>query len=162
MGKRVNFSGRTVISPDPSLSMNQLRVPIKIANNLTFPEIVTPYNIEYLSGLVKNGTDIYPGANYVIPANEELPPIYLKYAKEKVNLQYGDTVERHIIDGDIILFNRQPTLHKLSMMAHRVQVVRNPLINTFGFSLCNTKPYNADFDGDEMNGFLPQTPLQLN
>ena len=158
MGKRVNFSGRTVISPDPSLSMDQLRVPIKIAINLTIPEIVTPYNIEYLRGLVKNGTDIYPGANYVIPANDDLQPIFLKYAREKVNLQYGDTVERHVIDGDIILFNRQPTLHKLSMMAHRVIVVRDWSINTFSFALCNTKPYNADFDGDEMNGFLPQSP----
>ncbi len=157
MGKRVNFSGRTVISPDPSLSMDQLRVPIKIANNLTIPEIVTPSNIEYLSGLVRNGTDIYPGANYVIPANKEVAPIFLKYAREKVNLQYGDTVERHVIDGDIILFNRQPTLHKLSMMAHRVVVIRNWAINTYSFALCNTKPYNADFDGDEMNGFLPQS-----
>ncbi len=157
MGKRVNFSGRTVISPDPSLSMDQLRVPIKIAINLTIPEIVTPSNIEYLSGLVRNGTDIYPGANYVIPANTEVSPIFLKFAREKVNLQYGDTVERHVIDGDIILFNRQPTLHKLSMMAHRVIVIRDWSINTFSFALCNTKPYNADFDGDEMNGFLPQS-----
>jgi len=157
MGKRVNFSCRTVISPDPSLSMNQLRVPIKIAMNLTFPEIVTPYNIEALTSLVKNGSDIYPGANYVIPANEDLPPIFLKYAREKVNLQYGDVVERHVVDGDIILFNRQPTLHKLSMMAHKVQVINDWSINTLSFALCDTKPYNADFDGDEMNGFLPQS-----
>jgi DNA-directed RNA polymerase II subunit RPB1 len=157
MGKRVNFSARTVISPDPSLSMNQLRVPIKIAMNLTFPEIVTPYNIEHLTNIVKNGSDVYPGANYVIPANEDLPPIFLKYAREKVNLQYGDTVERHMIDGDITLFNRQPTLHKLSMMAHKVQVIPNWAINTFSFPLCDTKPYNADFDGDEMNTFFPQS-----
>lgn len=157
MGKRVNFSGRTVISPDPSLSMNQLRVPIKIAMNLTFPEIVTPYNIEYLSEFVKNGSDNYPGANYVIPADENMQPIFLKYTKDKINLQYGDTVERHMVDGDVILFNRQPTLHKLSMMAHKVKVIPDFSINTFGFSLCDTTPYNADFDGDEMNGFFPQS-----
>ena len=157
MGKRVNFSARTVISPDPSLSMDQLRIPLKIAMNLTFPEIVTPYNIEHLSNLVKMGSDIYPGANYVIPANENLTPISLKYANEKVTLQYGDIVERHIVDGDVILFNRQPTLHKLSMMAHRIQVIQDKMVNTFSFALCDTKPYNADFDGDEMNVFLPQS-----
>lgn len=103
MGKRVNFGGRTVIVSDAAISMNELRVPIKIAMKLTKPEIVTPQNIDKLNDLVKNGSDKYPGANYVFPANEEMEPIYLKFSKGKVTLHYGDIVERHIVNGDVVL-----------------------------------------------------------
>lgn len=157
MGKRVDFSARTVISPDPSLSMYELRIPLKMAMNLTWPEVVTPYNIEHLTNLVKNGINNYPGANFVIPADSEMSPIWLKYTNEKIKLQYGDKVERHLVDGDIVLFNRQPTLHKLSMMAHKIKVVEIAKLYSFSFALCDTTPYNADFDGDEMNIHVPQS-----
>ena len=157
MGKRVNFSARTVITSDPTININELRVPIKIATNLTIPEVVTPQNIEHLGQLVKNGRDKYPGANFVFPiSNIELGrkvlPIDLRYRKEKVELRFGDIVERHIIDGDIVLLNRQPTLHKLSMMGHRVRILP---YSTFRLNLSVTTPYNADFDGDEMNMHVP-------
>lgn len=70
------------------------------------------------------------------------------------NLRIGDVVERHMEDGDVVLFNRQPSLHKLSIMAHRVKVME---WKTFRFNICACAPYNADFDGDEMNLHLPQT-----
>ena len=127
MGKRTNFSARTVITPDPTLSINELGVPIAIATNITFPEIVTPANIEHLSKLVRNGKEKYPGANFVFTTSnfdeESKKPIYLIFRKEKIELKYGDVVERHMIDGDIVLLNRQPTLHKQSMMAHRVVII---------------------------------------
>lgn len=160
MGKRVNFSGRTVITPDPTLDINQLGVPIKIAMNLTFPEIVTPNNIERLQQLVKNGKDVYPGANYVFPASlgsKNSMPIYLGFRKEQVRLRYGDRVERHLVDGDYVLLNRQPTLHKLSMMGHSIKVLLDDSLRTFRLNVSVTTPYNADFDGDEMNIHVPQS-----
>ena len=156
--KRTDFSGRTVITPDPNLSINELGMPIAIAKNITFPEIVTPYNIEYLSKLVRNGRDKYPGANFVIPAStgesDGKLPIDLRFRKEKIELRYGDVVERHVVNGDIVLLNRQPTLHKQSMMGHRVKVINNPNYCTFRINPNVTTPYNADFDGDYT--FCPQ------
>lgn len=161
MGKRTDFSARTVITPDPTLSINELGVPLAIAKNITFPEIVTPNNIEWLSKLVKNGREKYPGANFVIPFSssdmESKSLIDLRYRKEKIDLRYGDIVERHTQTGDIYLLNRQPTLHKLSMMGHRVVVIDNPNCCTFRINPNVVTPYNADFDGDEMNAFIPQS-----
>ena len=152
MGKRGDFTARTVITSDPTIGNNQLGVPIKIAMNLTFPEVVTPYNHEYLTGLVKNGRDAYPGANYVfrlseLNRHEKVLPIDLRFRKEGVELRYGDIVERHLMDGDIVLLNRQPTLHKQSMMGHRIKVIDNPDLMTYRLSVAITTPYNADFDG---------------
>ena len=149
MGKRTDFSARTVITPDPTLSINELGVPIAVAKNITFPEIVTPYNVEWLTKLVRNGRENYPGANYVILASNSdgKLPIDLRWKKEKIDLRYGDIVERHTIDGDIYLLNRQPTLHKLSMMGHRCKIINNPMYCTFRINPNVTTPYNADFDG---------------
>lgn len=160
MGKRVDFCGRTVITGDPTIDINELRVPYKIAKNLTIPEVVTHNNIQKLAKLVKNGTDIYPGANFVWNFDENTGRTrgrYLKFGKDRINLKYGDVVERHLIDGDMVLLNRQPSLHKLSMMAHKVKVIQDPNINTYGLNIAATTPYNADFDGDEMNIFVPQS-----
>ena len=142
--KRTDFSGRTVITPDPNLSINELGMPIAIAKNITFPEIVTPYNKEYLEKLVRNGREKYPGANFVIPASsgdsDGKLPIDLRFRKEKIELRYGDVVERHIQNGDIVLLNRQPTLHKQSMMGHRVKVINNPNYCTFRINPNVTTP----------------------
>lgn len=142
--KRTDFSGRTVITPDPTLSINELGVPIGIARTITFPEIVTPQNIDYLARLVRNGRDVYPGANFVIPistgdADGKLP-IDLRFRKEKIDLRYGDIVERHTINGDIFLLNRQPTLHKLSMMGHRTRIIDDPNYCTFRINPNVTTP----------------------
>jgi DNA-directed RNA polymerase beta' subunit len=161
MGKRVDFSARTVITSDPNLSLDELGVPIKIAMNITFPEIVTPFNLDKLSKLVRNGRDIYPGANFIIPLNSletgKKLKIDLRYRKKSIKLHIGDIVERHIVDGDPVLFNRQPTLHKMGMMCHKIRVIKDENLNTFRINVIVTDPYNADFDGDEMNMFIPQT-----
>jgi DNA-directed RNA polymerase II subunit RPB1 len=154
MGKRVDFSARTVISGDPNLDLDQVGVPKSIARTLTYPEIVTPYNIHRLTQLVRNGPNEHPGAKYVIRDTGER--IDLRYHKRAgdIALQYGWKVERHIVDDDPVLFNRQPSLHKMSMMAHRVKVMP---YSTFRLNLSVTSPYNADFDGDEMNLHVPQS-----
>ena len=149
MGKRTDFTARTVITSDPVIDFNQLRVPVKIAMSITFPEVVTPYNIDYLRGLVRKGRDNYPGANFVFPvsnmtAGQTIWPIDLRFRKEQVELHYGDIVERHLKTGDIVLLNRQPTLHKQSMMGHRIKVINDLSLMTFGLSPSVTKPYNAD------------------
>jgi len=149
LGKRVDFSSRTVITSDPNISIDELGVPIRIAMNLTFPEIVTPYNIEELTKLVQNGKNKYPGANYVIqvsPQKNGKNYIDLRY-RSKIKLRFGDIVERHLKDGDPVLFNRQPTLHKLSMMSHKIRVINNWNYNTFRLNVSATTPYNADYDG---------------
>ena len=154
MGKRVDFSARTVITGDPNLSLDEVGVPRSIAKTLTYPETVTPYNIHKLHQLVKNGPNEHPGAKYVIrDSGERIDLRHHKRAGE-ISLQYGWKVERHIVDGDYIIFNRQPSLHKESMMGHRVRVMP---YSTFRLNLSVTSPYNADFDGDEMNLHVPQS-----
>ena len=151
MGKRVDFSARTVITGDPNLDLDQVGVPRTIAKTLTFPETVNAFNIQKLQQLVRNGPNEHPGAKYVIRDSGDR--IDLRKAKDQ-QLQYGWKVERHIVDGDYIIFNRQPSLHKESMMGHRVKVMP---YSTFRLNLSVTSPYNADFDGDEMNLHVPQS-----
>ncbi|KAF4619295.1 hypothetical protein D9613_005590 [Agrocybe pediades] len=153
-GKRVDFSGRTVISPDPNLRIDEVAVPERVAKVLTYPERVTPHNIVRLRQAIRNGTEVHPGANYVARGENKK---FLKFGNRAAiadGLAVGDIVERHIIDGDIILFNRQPSLHKLSIMCHRAKI--RPW-RTFRLNECVCGPYNADFDGDEMNLHVPQT-----
>ena len=155
-GKRVDFSGRTVISPDPNLRIDQVGVPIHVAKVLTYPERVTRSNITLMRKLVINGCDTHPGANFIQQRQNSMKK-FLKYGKREQianELRYGDIVERHLMDGDVCLFNRQPSLHKLSIMAHFAKVADH---RTFRFNECVCNPYNADFDGDEMNLHLPQT-----
>lgn len=154
MGKRVNNSARSVITPDPNISIDELGVPKKVAMNLTFPEKVTIYNIEQMKKLVRNGPTKYPGAK-TYKERDTGRMISLKHVDTtSVKVCVGDTVYRHLIDGDIVLFNRQPSLHKMSMMAHKVKVMP---FNTFRLNVSVTTPYNADFDGDEMNMHVPQS-----
>ena len=123
MGKRVDFSARTVITGDPNLSLDQVGVPRTIARTLTYPEVVTKFNISKLTGLVRNGPNMHPGANYVIKSDGARLDLRHNKNLDEVRLQYGWKVERHIDDDDVIIFNRQPSLHKESMMGHRVKVM---------------------------------------
>lgn len=154
-GKRVNFSARTVISPDPNISINEVGVPEMIAKEVTVPIYVTPWNIEEMKEYIKNGPDVHPGANYVERDDGRKIRVYPETKDAVVeNLKVGYRVERHLINGDIVLFNRQPSLHRMSMMAHEVRVLP---YKTFRLNLCVCPPYNADFDGDEMNMHVFQT-----
>jgi len=154
MGKRVDFSSRSVITPDPNIKIDELGVPIKIAKNLTFPEIVTKYNKNILYTYVRNGPSKHPGAKSIKRKRDNLMTSLHHVDTMSIVLEEGDVVNRHLIDGDIVLFNRQPSLHKMSMMAHRVRVMP---YSTFRLNVSVTKPYNADFDGDEMNMHVPQS-----
>ncbi|CAG8604253.1 17477_t:CDS:2, partial [Acaulospora morrowiae] len=155
MGKRVDFSARTVITGDPNISVDEVGVPRSIAQNLTFPELVTPFNIDNLQRLVENGPTEHPGARYVIrDTGERIDLKHISGMSGGLRLQYGWRVERHLSNGDIVIFNRQPSLHKMSMMGHRVRVMP---YSTFRLNLSVTTPYNADFDGDEMNMHIPQS-----
>eukprot|EP00727_Mastigamoeba_balamuthi_P013257 m51a1_g8554 putative dna-directed rna polymerase ii subunit rpb1 (1811) ;mRNA; r:140398-146391 len=154
MGKRVDFSGRTVITPDPNLMLDQVGIPRSVAMNLTVPEVVTPLNAARLRELIVRGPLEYPGAKTIIrPGGQDTD---LRYAsrRSELTLDYGFKVERHLQDGDVVVFNRQPSLHKMSMMGHRVKVMP---YSSFRLNLSVTTPYNADFDGDEMNMHVPQS-----
>ena len=155
MGKRVDFSSRSVITPDPRLSIRQLGIPMKIAKNITKPVIVNDKNRDFLMQLILNGPEVHPGAKILERKNGE--NISLRYIdRESIRLENGDIVHRHVMDGDGVLFNRQPTLHRMSMMCHIAKIMKQG--DTFRMNVGDTKPYNADFDGDEMNMHMPQDP----
>ena len=147
MGKRVDFSGRTVITAEPNIDLNELGIPWKIATNLTYPEKVTDFNKNTLQSYVDNGPNCLfgqIGANFVFTKDGKQKD--LRFIKDtKIELEIGDKVERHLKDGDLVVFNRQPSLHKFSMMGHKVRVMP---FSTFRMNLSATKPYNADRYGN--------------
>ena len=141
MGKRVDFSARSVITGDPNLSIRQLGVPMKIAMNITKPITVNDRNRDFLIKLIQNGPDKYPGAKILERKNGE--NITLRYRdRDSIRLYDGDIVHRHMMDGDAVLFNRQPSLHRMSMMCHIVKIMKKG--DTFRMNVGDTKPYNAD------------------
>lgn len=154
-GKRVNFSARTVISPDPNISINEVGVPEMIAKEVTVPAYVNDWNMDEMRTYIENGPNVHPGANYVIRTDGRKIRVYDE-TKDMIleKLEPGYIIERHLKDGDMVLFNRQPSLHRMSMMAHEVRVLP---YKTFRLNLCVCPPYNADFDGDEMNMHVFQT-----
>lgn len=147
-GKRVDYSARTVVSPAPGYDIDEVGVPQLIAQHLTFPERVTALNLKELSERVVNGPDKLHGATAVILPNGTLIDLTLSDERNTLQLQPGWVVERYLKNGDWVLFNRQPSLHRMSIMAHRVRIIPD---KTFRLPICDTTPYNADFDGDEMN-----------
>jgi DNA-directed RNA polymerase subunit A' len=155
-GKRVDFSARTVISPDPNLDINEVGVPQDVAMRLSVPEKVTEWNIEEMKQLVVNGPEQYPGALYIIRPDGKRIRLEFVVDREKIAeaVELGFIVERHLKNRDIAIFNRQPSLHRMSIMAHYVRVLP---YKTFRLHLCVCPPYNADFDGDEMNLHVPQS-----
>ncbi|KAK1443448.1 beta and beta-prime subunits of DNA dependent RNA-polymerase [Babesia gibsoni] len=168
LGKRVNYAARTVIAPDCFLEPNQMGIPLMFATELTIPENVTAYNVNLLRRLLVNGPKIYPGANFYRDENGKLynlGALSFSERKAKAKLLLTDNADgklprvvyRHVLDGDVVLMNRQPTLHKPGIMGHFVKVLTNQKIFRLNYVNCNT--YNADFDGDEMNLHLPQDPL---
>jgi DNA-directed RNA polymerase II subunit RPB1 len=145
MAKRVDFSARSVITADPNISIRELGIPMKIAKNITKPVVVNRVNKAFLTKLVQNGPDVWPGAKILeIPG---VKSITLRYKdRNSIVLEDGYIVHRHMMDGDAILFNRQPTLHRMSMMCHIARIMKKG--DTFRMNVADTKPYNADFDGD--------------
>lgn len=175
MGKRVNYAARSVISPDPYISTSQIGVPLRFAKTLTYPQPVTPWNVEEMRQLVINGPDVHPGANFVESENGRLidlkkRTVHQREAISKTLLTRSASAQgtsknrvkrvwRHLKTGDIVLMNRQPTLHKPSMMAHVTRVLTNPKMQTIRMHYANCNTFNADFDGDEMNMHFPQNEL---
>lgn len=154
MGKRVDFSARSVISPDSNLKVDEVGVPEAIAIQMTVPETISKFNINLLRQSIIIGPKKKNGAEtYVSPSGRTFD---LNYCRERqlLSIEIGGTVERYLRDGDIIVFNRQPSLHKMGMMGHYVKIMQG---NTFRLNLCTVNAYNADFDGDEMNMHVPQS-----
>lgn len=160
-GKRVNESARSVVTCDPDLDIDQVGIPKKIAMGLTFPEVVNRYNIDMLRTMVLNGPNKYPGAKSIKNKNDGKTYVLINEEQCKIKsgtLQLGDIVNRHLLDNDLVMLNRQPSLHRMNIMAHRVKVLN---YDTFRINPNVTTPYNADFDGDEMNIFCITNYMQL-
>lgn len=162
MGKRVNWCGRSVITADCKIAIGEFGVPYSVAATLTFPEIVNQHNIAVLTECVARGWQPVmgnkPGAMFHISARTGQRKCLAYYAQSTASdandVKCGDTVERTMMTGDMVLVNRQPSLHKWSMMAHKVILMPG---SSFRLNPSVTSPYGADFDGDEMNIHLPQT-----
>lgn len=171
MGKRVNFAARSVISPDPNIETNEIGVPPVFAKKLTYPEPVTSHNFKEMKQAVINGCDKWPGAAAIENENGQVISLRTKTPDERnalanqllassTNASNGarnKKVHRHLTNGDVVLMNRQPTLHKPSIMGHRARVLPGEKTIRMHYANCNT--YNADFDGDEMNMHFPQTEI---
>lgn len=166
MGKRVNYAARTVITPDPNINVDEIGIPDIFAKKLSYPVPVTEWNVTELRKMVMNGPDVHPGANYIqdkngfttyIPADnaskrESLAKLLLSNPKDGIKI-----VHRHVLNGDVLLLNRQPSLHKPSIMGHKARILHGE--KTFRLHYSNCKAYNADFDGDEMNAHYPQSEV---
>lgn len=166
MGKRVNFSARSVIAPDPYISTDEIGVPEVFAKTLSYPEKVTEFNKEKLSQLIKNGPDVYPGANFITNGDGRTYKLHGMSEQERnkyATMLYSNdgkmpiVVGRHAMDGDFVLINRQPTLHRVSILAMRCKILPNQKTIRMHYSNCAS--FNADFDGDEINLHLPQSEL---
>ncbi|XP_055854133.1 DNA-directed RNA polymerase I subunit RPA1 [Episyrphus balteatus] len=166
MGKRVNYAARTVITPDPNINVEEIGIPDIFARKLSFPVPVTPWNVAELRRLVMNGPDKYPGANYIedekgytvlIPPNDAIKRESMAKLLLNTTGKRPKIVHRHVLNGDMLLLNRQPSLHKPSIMAHKARVLCGE--KTFRLHYSNCKSYNADFDGDEMNAHFPQSQV---
>ncbi|EFN81707.1 DNA-directed RNA polymerase I subunit RPA1 [Harpegnathos saltator] len=172
MGKRVNFAARSVITPDPNLNIDEIGIPEAFALKLTYPVPVTPWNVVELRRLILNGPDVHPGAVMVenedgmiqaISSNDstkrEAVAKRLFTTNSRTNKFFSGikVIYRHLQNGDVLLLNRQPTLHKPSIMAHKARILKGE--KTLRLHYANCKAYNADFDGDEMNAHFPQNEL---
>ncbi|XP_015758979.1 PREDICTED: DNA-directed RNA polymerase I subunit RPA1-like [Acropora digitifera] len=171
MGKRVNYACRSVISPDPYMNVNEIGIPEVFALKLTYPQPVTHWNVKELRQAVINGPLQHPGATLVEQEDGKRTLLSMTnpnqreaIAKRLLTPSTGvktvspcKKVYRHLQNGDVLLLNRQPTLHRPSMMAHKVRVLRGE--KTIRLHYANCKSYNADFDGDEMNAHFPQNEL---
>ena len=148
-GKYVEFSARSVITPDPNIGINEVGVPEIIAKEITVPLMVNENNLDYAKKFIENASESYPGSKSIMTKFGIVRKVN-NQTKEYIleNLEPGDVIERHLIDGDVVLLNRQPSLHRMSVMAHKVKIHQNKSI---AINPCVTPPYNADFDGDEMN-----------
>ncbi|EJU02622.1 subunit of DNA dependent RNA-polymerase [Dacryopinax primogenitus] len=179
MGKRVNYAARSVISPDVNIETSEIGIPPVFARKLTFAEPVTAQNLTELQQLVENGPRKYPGATmveYEDGSRQSLDKLSdSQRAAVAATLQtampgrggegqgmirsgwVNKKVYRHLRDGDYLLLNRQPTLHKPSIMAHRAKVLKGE--KTIRLHYANCESYNADFDGDEMNIHFAQNHI---
>ncbi|RZB40094.1 DNA-directed RNA polymerase I subunit RPA1 [Asbolus verrucosus] len=171
MGKRVNFSARTVITPDPNLNIDEIGIPEAFAKHLTYPVPVTSWNVEELRKMIMNGPDVHPGAVMVEYEDGTIKRINTNNTTQQESIlkrlltpddkiagfRGVKRVHRHLCNGDVLLLNRQPTLHKPSIMAHTARVLKGE--KTFRLHYANCKAYNADFDGDEMNAHFPQNEV---
>lgn len=153
MGKRVDFSARSVISPDPALDVDEVGVPKRVAQILTVPERVTDYNMADLRARVAKGHGRLDGAHAIVRDGTVVLLEFADLVREVSSLKVGEIVERYLQNGDVVLFNRQPSLHKGSFMGFRVRIMPH---STFRINLACTPSLNADCDGDEMNVHVPQ------
>lgn len=171
MGKRVNYAARSVITPDPNLNLDEIGIPEEFAKKLSYPVPVTGWNVTELRKFVMNGPDVHPGATLIENEDGTVSRISQSNPTQRESIaktlltpeESGSTtnkvkiVHRHLLNGDILLLNRQPTLHRPSIMAHKARILKGD--NTLRLHYANCKAYNADFDGDEMNAHFPQSEL---
>lgn len=149
MGKRVNHTARTVVGPSPDFAVNEIGVPKFIAQNSSVRVHVNDINYSEIMKFYKDKK-----IKSVIKTKGKQKDMRFLIDNKNQNFEKGDIIERELIDGDYVLANRNPTIHKQGMMGLKTRIVNE---NIFRLNLALTTPLNADFDGDDLNIFIPQT-----
>jgi len=152
IGKRVTSSARSVIGPEPTLETGQVQLPEQIVDQVPVKELVTNFNIELFTRMIREGKILNIIQNE--GKNRKLPISVNKKNRNTISIFIGDYVYRPLVNGDYIILNRQPTIHKFGIMGHEVIIGKSSSIK---INPNAASPYNADFDGDEMNVHVPQT-----
>jgi len=151
LGKPSDFGLRSVSSPNTAMDIDEVGIPLRAAMVVTTPEVVTPYNFNEMLMLVMNGKNKYPGCNFV-----EIDGQLFASNSDFGGLKLGYVVHRHLRNGDRVIANRAPSLHRFAIMGYRVRV--HPFATINGH-LSVTRVLNEDYDGDEKNVYVPQSLL---
>lgn len=161
MGKRVQFSGRATIVGDPTLKLTEMGMPLKHAKTLQVEETVQQFNKERLMLYFLNGTKKYPGCTKVIKRDSGAE-YGIDNLRENFELEIGDKLLRDIVTGDVIMFNRQPSLKPSNISAVKIVVSEDPEILVYRMNVLLCPLYDADFDGDQMNTFCNSAIIARN
>jgi DNA-directed RNA polymerase II subunit RPB1 len=159
-GKRFQHGGRSVISGDNFIDIDEVGIPIQIAKVLQVPEVVRPYNIERLMTFFLNKDTVYPGCSKLVKGDTGAT-YHIASMKSNIRLEYGDTLYRDLIDGDNVAMNRAPSLLYSAISGHRVRILGNGDTFRLSVNVADTL-YGGDFDGDAMSVYLPHSLIARN
>ena len=145
LGKRVESCARAVIVGDPSLELDQIAVPASISDSIRINVYCTKFNVTSMKQMAEKSALWWDETEDLVDVAHVVP---------------GMVYQRHLQDGDLMLFNRQPSLSRHSMMCFRTKI-RKDKYSVFGMNPQVTAPFNADFDGDEMNAFFMENRAEM-
>lgn len=158
LGKRVWYISRSTISGNPQLQIDEVGFPQAFARILQVHETVQHYNYQRLMCHFINGVKRYPGCTRIQKASTGMVH-HVTGEHSSLIIEIGDVLVRDVVTGDLGFLNRAPSLERSSIGVHRIVVLNDPSIHTFQLNVIACAWYNADFDGDQMNLWVPHTEM---